>query len=101
MHTSVMETLVSNRHDRQRRRRLVIAALSALLIAVFALTLMLGQCFTPPGDVLRVLLGEDIAGVTFTVGQLRLPRALLSVLAGLSFGLGGVAFQIMLRNPLA
>ncbi|WP_080802140.1 FecCD family ABC transporter permease, partial [Agrobacterium tumefaciens] len=30
-----------------------------------------------------------------------LPRALLSVLAGLSFGLGGVAFQIMLRNPLA
>jgi iron complex transport system permease protein len=39
--------------------------------------------------------------VAFTVGQLRLPRAVLSILAGLSFGLGGVAFQIMLRNPLA
>ncbi len=101
MYAPVVENLVLNRHARQRRRRLVIAALSALLIAAFATTLMLGQSFTPPGDVIRVLLGEDIAGVTFTVGQLRLPRALLSVLAGLSFGLGGVAFQIMLRNPLA
>ncbi|MBP2571905.1 iron complex transport system permease protein [Agrobacterium tumefaciens] len=101
MHAPVIETLVFNRHARQRRRRLVVFALSALLIAAFSITLMLGQSFTPPGDVIRVLLGEDIAGVTFTVGQLRLPRALLSVLAGLSFGLGGVAFQIMLRNPLA
>lgn len=101
MYAPVIENLVFNRHARQRRRRLVIAALSALLIAAFATTLMLGQSFTPPGDVVRVLLGQDIAGVTFTVGQLRLPRALLSILAGLSFGLGGVAFQIMLRNPLA
>jgi iron complex transport system permease protein len=101
IYAPVIENLVFNRHARQRRRRLVIAALSALLIAAFATTLMLGQSFTPLGDVIRVLLGEDIAGVTFTVGQLRLPRALLSILAGLSFGLGGVAFQIMLRNPLA
>jgi iron complex transport system permease protein len=70
-------------------------------MAVFALTLSLGQSFTPPGDVVRVLLGENVQGAAFAVGQLRLPRAALSVLAGLSFGLGGVAFQIMLRNPLA
>lgn len=101
MFPSVVETLGFNRHRRQGRRRLVIFCLLTLLIAVFALTLTLGQSFTPPGEVIRVLLGEDIAGVSFTVGQLRLPRALLSVLAGLSFGLGGVAFQIMLRNPLA
>ncbi|MCD4661625.1 iron chelate uptake ABC transporter family permease subunit, partial [Agrobacterium sp.] len=101
MHAAVIDTLVLNRQTRHRRRRLVIAILSALVIAAFTLTLMLGQSFTPPGEVIRVLAGEDIAGVSFTVGQLRLPRALLSVLAGLSFGLGGVAFQIMLRNPLA
>ncbi len=101
MHAPVIETLLFNRHTRKRRRNIVIAALSIMLIAAFALTLVLGQSFTPPGEVIRVLLGEEVAGVSFTVGQLRLPRALLSVLAGLSFGLGGVAFQIMLRNPLA
>ncbi|MGF0523747.1 FecCD family ABC transporter permease [Agrobacterium pusense] len=101
MFPSVVETLGFNRRRRRGRRRLVIFCLLTLLIAAFGLTLTLGQSFTPPGQVIRVLLGEDIAGVSFTVGQLRLPRALLSVVAGLSFGLGGVAFQIMLRNPLA
>ena len=64
-------------------------------------TLMVGQTFYPPGDVLRVILGEDVPGASFTVGRLRLPRAVLAVVAGLSFGLAGVTFQTMLRNPLA
>jgi len=84
-----------------RRHVLVVAMLLCLVVATFALTLSLGQSFTPPGDVIRVLLGENVQGAAFAVGQLRLPRAALSVFAGLSFGLGGVAFQIMLRNPLA
>ncbi|SCX08579.1 MULTISPECIES: FecCD family ABC transporter permease [Agrobacterium] len=97
----IITALVENRSRHARRRVTVIAVLTILLLAIFSLALVLGQSFTPPADVLRVLLGEDVAGASFTVGQLRLPRALLSVLAGLSFGLGGVAFQIMLRNPLA
>ncbi|MGI6245762.1 MAG: FecCD family ABC transporter permease [Pseudochelatococcus sp.] len=102
--TSILPTLdaiVGDRRRRARRRGLVISILAALLVATFVLTLSLGQSFTPPQDVIRVLLGEPVPGASFTVGQLRLPRAVLSVLAGLSFGLGGVAFQIMLRNPLA
>lgn len=75
--------------------------LAALLAGAFALTLMLGQSFTPPSDVLRVLAGHDVPGASFTVGELRLPRALIAVLAGACFGLGGAAFQVMLRNPLA
>jgi iron complex transport system permease protein len=35
------------------------------------------------------------------VGRLRLPRTVLAILAGACFGLGGVTFQTMLRNPLA
>ncbi|MFC6487017.1 FecCD family ABC transporter permease [Nitratireductor sp. GCM10026969] len=101
MHSPTIDSIVGNRRRRARRRNLVIAVLVALLAAIFALTLSLGQSFTPPNDVIRVLLGADVPGAAFTVGQLRLPRAVLSVLAGLSFGLGGVAFQIMLRNPLA
>ncbi len=97
----IYDQLISTRRRKARTRFLLILSLVVILGSVFALTLMLGQSFTPPGDVLRVILGEDVAGASFTVGQLRLPRAILSILAGLSFGLGGVAFQTMLRNPLA
>ncbi len=98
---SSLDRIVNNRRRRARRHLLVVALLFCLVVAIFALTLSLGQSFTPPVDVIRVLLGENVPGTAFTVGQLRLPRAALSALAGLSFGLGGVAFQIMLRNPLA
>lgn len=90
----------SRRSSTTRRRKVILAAL-VLLLAGFALTLSVGQSVTPPSEVLRVLLGEPVPGASFTVGKLRLPRALLSILAGLSFGMGGVAFQTMLRNPLA
>ncbi|WP_180900744.1 FecCD family ABC transporter permease [Martelella soudanensis] len=96
-----IETVSATRARRARRRCLVLALFVALLATFFALTLMLGQSFAPPRAVLRVLMGEDVPGLSFTVGQLRLPRAVLAILAGASFGLGGVAFQLMLRNPLA
>ncbi len=101
MSISTLDRIIDSRRRRLRRYVLLIVMLSVIVVALFALTLLLGQSFTPPGDVMRVLLGENVPGAAFTVGQLRLPRAMLSVLAGLSFGLGGVAFQTLLRNPLA
>jgi iron complex transport system permease protein len=101
MLSPTLDRIIESRRRRARRHSFVIAILLVLVIAIFALALSLGQSVTPPGDVIRVLLGENVPGASFTVGELRLPRAVLAVLAGLSFGLGGVAFQIMLRNPLA
>lgn len=94
-------SLAAGRRRRFGRRQAAIVALLVALLAGFALTLMLGQSFTPPGDVVRVLMGEQVPGASFTVGRLRLPRATLSIVVGLSFGLAGVAFQTMLRNTLA
>ncbi|MCW3471720.1 iron chelate uptake ABC transporter family permease subunit [Rhodococcus pyridinivorans] len=96
-----MDDLAASRIRRGRRRRLVIAVLATLVVAAFAASLMFGRTFYPPADVLRVVLGQDVAGATFTVGRLRLPRAVLAVVAGVCFGLGGITFQTMLRNPLA
>jgi iron complex transport system permease protein len=48
-----------------------------------------------------VILGQTVPGASFTVGELRLPRMALGVLAGLAFGMAGASFQTMLRNPLA
>ncbi len=98
---ATLQSLRTNRRRSARRRSALIALMLAVVVALFLLTLLLGQSFTPPQDIFRYLLGEPVPGVAFTVGQLRLPRAILSVLAGASFGLGGVAFQTMLRNPLA
>ncbi|MFN7024501.1 MAG: iron chelate uptake ABC transporter family permease subunit, partial [Pseudorhizobium sp.] len=99
--SATMPVVLAGRRARARRQRLVIALLLVLVACFFMLTLSLGQSFTPPGDILRVIWGGDLPGVSFTIWQLRLPRALLGLVAGLSFGLGGVAFQVMLRNPLA
>jgi iron complex transport system permease protein len=52
-------------------------------------------------DVLRVVAGRPVPGASFTVGELRLPRACLGLLAGACLGAGGATFQTMLRNPLA
>lgn len=82
-------------------RRLVALALAVLVVAAFAVMLMAYQTFYPPRDVIRVILGEQVPGASFTVGRLRLPRAVLAVTAGFSFGMAGVTFQTMLRNPLA
>ncbi|WP_241249912.1 iron chelate uptake ABC transporter family permease subunit [Rhodococcus sp. X156] len=89
------------RRRRGRRRQLVMAVLAALIVAAFAVSLMCGDTFYPPAEVWQVIRGEQVPGATFTVGRLRLPRAVLAVVAGLCFGLGGVTFQTMLRNPLA
>lgn len=96
-----MDTVAADRRRRIGRQRLTTTLLGLLVGCLFVLTLVLGQSFTPPDDVIRVLLGQDVDGASFLVGTLRLPRAVLLLLAGLSFGMGGVVFQIMLRNPLA
>ncbi|MFC3688717.1 FecCD family ABC transporter permease [Aquipuribacter hungaricus] len=89
------------RRRRTRRRRAVVGALLLLVVVAFCLSLMVGGTVYPPSDVARVLLGGDVDGASFTVGRLRLPRAVLAVATGFCFGLAGVTFQTMLRNPLA
>lgn len=84
-----------------RRAALVVAGLVVTLVVLFFFSLMHGERPYSLGDVLRVLAGQQVPGASFTVGEFRLPRAILAVLAGASFAMAGVTFQTMLRNPLA
>ncbi len=90
----------SARTRRRRRARIVVALLAAVTIALFLAALCLGDRTFTPVEVVQVILGERVAGA-FPVTQLRLPRAIIAVLAGVAFGMAGVTFQTMLRNPLA
>jgi len=93
--------LIAGRRARLRRRRLLTAGLAAAVVAAFLVTLMVGNTFYGIDKVVRVILGETVPGASFTVGDLRLPRATLGLLSGFCFGIAGVTFQTMLRNPLA
>lgn len=91
----------AGRRRRLRQRRVAVGALAAVAVGLYLVSLMVGQTFYTPAEVLRVVLGEQVPGASFTVGQLRLPRASMAVLTGAAFGLAGITFQTMLRNALA
>jgi iron complex transport system permease protein len=93
--------IIAGRRARHRRHGVATVVLGILLFALFAVALMVGNKFYTPDQIIRVILGETVPGASFTVGELRLPRAVLAVLAGLAFGIAGVCFQTLLRNPLA
>ena len=97
----VLATVTRARRQRSSRRRRVVGGLAAATVVLYVVSLLVGQTYYSPVEVLRVVRGQEVDGASFTVGVLRLPRASLAVAAGASFGLGGVAFQTMLRNPLA
>ncbi len=91
------------------RPRLLLLAMSVLLLLVLWLSLALGPVSLPLGDTLLAglhLLGLSIEGegeqyVELILGQIRLPRSLLGLCVGAVLALSGVAMQGLFRNPLA
>jgi iron complex transport system permease protein len=88
------------------RPGVVIAALGAAALAAIFLSLSTGPASVSVGQVLDALAGQTAAGPPAETAErivlsLRLPRALLGCLVGGALSSSGVAFQALLRNPLA
>ncbi|AKU15227.1 FecCD family ABC transporter permease [Luteipulveratus mongoliensis] len=95
-------TVVRTVRRRVRRRHLlVLVAIGALWLGLFAARVLLGDFTVTIPDFFRILFGADIPVATFEVMESKLPRAVMATLAGLAFGASGAVFQSMLRNPLA
>ena len=73
--SSTAQAVARSRVRRTARRRWVIAVLAALIVLGYIVSLLVGQTFYSPAEVLGVILGQDVPGAGFTVGRLRLPRA--------------------------
>ena len=73
----------------------------AVALTVFAWSLTVGDYPVPLSDVLASLVGRGDGGTDFIVRTLRLPRGLVGLMVGASFGLSGAIFQRIARNPLA
>lgn len=99
--TGTAEAIARQRRSRQLRRAWIVGALAIALVVLFFAAVMVGDTFYDFATVWRVITGQDAGGAGFIVGGLRLPRAVLGLLAGLCLGMAGITFQTMLRNPLA
>ncbi|WP_229333220.1 FecCD family ABC transporter permease [Halomonas sp. KAO] len=88
---------------REVRHRAWLLAGAGMLLAAFLADLLLGPGGHPLGQVLEALLIPEQASplVRITVWQLRLPTALLAVLAGAGLAVAGAQMQTVLDNPLA
>ncbi|HWV20888.1 MAG TPA: iron chelate uptake ABC transporter family permease subunit [Devosia sp.] len=98
-------SIAAIRRRRDNKSRRVTLALVAALLAASIAALILGDFPVPPEEILRSLLspftGLTNRGVDFIVLQVRVPRLFLALLSGAAFGLSGIIFQTLLRNPLA
>ncbi|MFC8074188.1 FecCD family ABC transporter permease [Streptomyces sp. NPDC057307] len=82
----------------------LLAVCAVLAVAVFAALcwdVSVGEYGIPLTDVAGALTGSGDAGTALVVQELRLPRAMVGLLAGLALGVSGALFQTMTRNPLA
>lgn len=93
--------LIAHRQARRRRKQaLILMALGG--VAILLLSLLIGPSDLPPHTVLDLLLGRDIPpAAEFILLQLRLPMALMGLLAGAALGLAGAEMQTVMENPLA
>ena len=99
--TADIEVVRRARAGTRRRHRLVVGGLALLTVLVFAARVLLGDYTVTIPDFVRILLGTEIPGASYIVMESKLPRAVLAVLVGVAFGVGGAIFQTSFRNPLA
>ncbi|MFJ3667087.1 FecCD family ABC transporter permease [Streptomyces sp. NPDC090106] len=84
-----------------RHRPLLLLLCVALLLASCVLSVMVGARTIAPGTVWDALFHFDDSDEHLMVRELRVPRTLIGVLAGVCLGLSGALIQAFTRNPLA
>lgn len=86
-----------------RSNRFLLAVLLLLLgiSLLFVLTMGLGKAMLTPEEVFRALFNQERNdGFRHIVWNLRLPRALIAIAAGMMLGTAGAILQVIMRNPL-
>lgn len=77
------------------------AALIALLTICLLVSLMTGEYFVSPSELLNVFTGNADDLISGIIMNLRLPRIGAAFLAGSALAVSGTVFQSVLKNPLA
>jgi len=88
---------VTNNKIEQR----LFSVLILLTIVAFFGSLLLGSSSISPQELITAMMGEGKPTVSLILYEIRLPRAILGMMIGITLGIGGAALQGFLRNPLA
>ena len=84
-----------------RRKRLVMVLLAVVVLAIATLSMGMGSLGLSPSEVVMAVFGQGSTRAVAAVQNLRLPRVLTAIVAGIALSLAGCAYQSVLRNPLA
>ncbi|MFS0784053.1 FecCD family ABC transporter permease [Bacillus sp. 1P06AnD] len=72
-----------------------------LLIAFIILSIGIGSVFIAPGETIRTLFGSGETLSETIIWDLRIPRVLIAVIAGINLAISGALLQSVMKNPLA
>ncbi len=89
------------RITRTRGRVLGLGIIIAALVPVLIASLAVGSREIDPATVVRAFLAPDGSFDQRTVLELRIPRTVIGVFAGVALGMSGLLMQGLTRNPLA
>lgn len=84
-----------------RRKTLIIAAVVVLTLALAVVAMSLGSADLSPGRVMKALLGLADERTKQIVFNIRLPRVVAALVAGMGLSVAGCVMQNLLVNPLA
>lgn len=98
---SLNTQITAHRRVRHIRYYVVTVLLTLAVCAAMWGVLTTGDIELTHSEVARYLLGYQVDGADFALGEIRLPRAIVGALSGLAFGMSGYASQTLLRNQLA
>ncbi|WP_445322633.1 FecCD family ABC transporter permease [Roseobacter sp. HKCCA0882] len=82
-------------------QKLLFTGLGLIVGLLTLASLLIGPAGFSMADSLSALFGGTGDAVSLVMQEIRLPRALLAIMVGISLGLSGAALQGYLRNPLA
>ncbi|OSI15755.1 FecCD family ABC transporter permease [Neisseria dumasiana] len=103
MNDTVVSGIVKNQRALERRRWFVLAGFILISLAGLVFDIVTGPSMLPVGEVVKSLLNMSAVDemTDVIVYDLRLPMALMALVAGAALGVGGAEIQTLLNNPMA
>lgn len=100
---NITQTIITQQRIRERKRFMIALTFLVVCVIAFVLDIVTGPSMLPVNEVVKSLLRmENVDEMTHTiVYDLRLPIALMALVAGAALGAGGAEIQTLLNNPMA
>ena len=97
-----MTNKTNSKSNSRSRHIYIYILLFGLLITASFLSVMLGSVYINPADILKCFFTPDKTSVTYIlIMNIRLPRMLGAIIAGMGLSVAGVILQGVMNNALA